>query len=60
MAPEFYDDLPYYNSWIKVLYDFIVTSEVTPFSRIKRPSKYSREFALSNNRNELLNSQKDN
>lgn len=48
MAPEFYDNLPYHTSWIKVLVDFIQMEDVGPFARIKRKSKYTREFALSN------------
>ena len=36
MAPEFFDDMPHYHSWVKVLYDFVVDPKLTPFSRIKR------------------------
>lgn len=53
MAPEFYDNLPCHNSWIKVLYDFITCSEMGPYSRIKRPTKFSREWALAANRQGL-------
>lgn len=36
MAAEFYDTIPHYHSWVKVLWDFIVDPKLTPFSRIKR------------------------
>ncbi|KAI4877083.1 hypothetical protein NFI96_023167 [Prochilodus magdalenae] len=39
MAPEFYDDLPCYTSWVKVLYDFIMDDELSPYSRVKRKLK---------------------
>lgn len=39
MAPEYYDHLPQYNSWIKVLYDFVMDDTVSPYSRVKRPVK---------------------
>lgn len=50
MAPEFYDNLPCHNSWIKVLYDFITCTEMGPYSRIKRPTKFSRKWALATHR----------
>lgn len=36
MAPDFYDHLPCYTSWCKVLWDFVMCPDITPFSRIKR------------------------
>lgn len=39
MAPEYYDHLPQYNSWIKVLYDFVMDDTVSPYSRVKRNAK---------------------
>lgn len=42
MAPEYYDELPSYVSWTKVLYDYITTPRITPFSRIKRAPKVKR------------------
>ena len=36
IAPEFYDDLPHYHSWSKVILDYIVDPEVGPFARMKR------------------------
>lgn len=50
IAPEFYDNLPCHNSWIKVLYDFITCVEMGPYSRVKRPTKFSRKWALAANR----------
>lgn len=39
MAPEYYDDLPQYTSWVKVLYSFIMDDTLSPYSRIKRKLK---------------------
>lgn len=39
MAPEYYDHLPQYNSWIKVLYDFVMDDTISPYSRMKRHLK---------------------
>jgi sphingolipid delta-4 desaturase len=37
IAAEYYDNLPHYNSWAKVLYDFVMDDTISPYSRIKRP-----------------------
>jgi len=37
MAPEFYDDLAVCDSWIGVIWDYIVRDEIGPFNRVKRP-----------------------
>ena len=39
MAPEFYDHLPCHNSWVKVLYDFVMDPDISPYARIKRNPK---------------------
>lgn len=39
MAPEYYDTLPSYTSWTKVMWDYIMTPNVTPFSRVVRKNK---------------------
>ncbi|XP_034376756.1 sphingolipid delta(4)-desaturase DES1 [Arvicanthis niloticus] len=39
IASEYYDNLPNYNSWIKVLYDFVMDDTISPYSRMKRPPK---------------------
>lgn len=39
IAAEYYDDLPQYASWVKVLYDFIMDDTLSPYSRIKRKLK---------------------
>nr|QPF20891.1 sphingolipid delta(4)-desaturase DES1-like [Cherax quadricarinatus] len=36
LAPEFYDDLPQHQSWVKVIYDFITDPAIGPYARIKR------------------------
>jgi hypothetical protein len=50
MAPEFYDNLPNHTSWVKVLVDFITFPDMGPSSRIKRKSKFNKEFALLNDK----------
>nr|QBO56260.1 fatty acid desaturase 4-2-2 [Brachionus plicatilis] len=59
MAPEFYDNLPCHHSWIKVLYDFITCSEMGPYARVKRQTKYSREWAQASDRQSMIESKKD-
>ncbi|XP_001367896.1 sphingolipid delta(4)-desaturase DES1 [Monodelphis domestica] len=39
IAAEYYDTLPHYNSWIKVLYDFVMDDTISPYSRVKRHLK---------------------
>ena len=36
IAPEFYEDLPQHNSWVRVLYDFVMDPEIGPYARVKR------------------------
>eukprot|EP01135_Chromosphaera_perkinsii_P000604 Nk52_evm7s136 gene=Nk52_evmTU7s136 len=42
IAPEYYENLPSYDSWTKVLYDFITKDEITCFSRVKRSRRKNR------------------
>ncbi|CAD7674698.1 unnamed protein product [Nyctereutes procyonoides] len=39
IAAEYYDNLPHYNSWIRVLYDFVTDDTISPYSRVKRHQK---------------------
>jgi sphingolipid delta-4 desaturase len=48
IAPEFYDNLPCHNSWIKVLYDFVMCPEMGPYARVHRDYKYTSEYAILN------------
>jgi len=43
IAPEFYDDIPHYHSWSKVIYDYIVDTKINPFSRTKRVTLMEEE-----------------
>jgi sphingolipid delta-4 desaturase len=43
IAPEYYENLPHHNSWVKVLYDFITDPAIGPYARVKRRSKVSKE-----------------
>lgn len=38
MVPEYYDDLPSYTSWSKVIWDYIMDPTVGPYSRVMRKS----------------------
>lgn len=40
IAPEYYDNLPCYTSYIKVLYNFLTDNNIGTFSRIKRHRKH--------------------
>ncbi|CAF0754570.1 unnamed protein product [Adineta ricciae] len=42
IAPEYYDNLPCYTSWTKVLYDFVMNDNVGPWARVTRPTKVGR------------------
>lgn len=44
IAPEYYTNLPAYNSWAKVIYDYIVDPTVGPFSRVMRKSNRGKSF----------------
>jgi len=43
IAPEYYDSLPSYNSWTKVIYDYITDPSVGPFSRVLRKERTHRK-----------------
>jgi sphingolipid delta-4 desaturase len=36
IAPEFYDNLPSYNSWVYVLYKYVTDPAIGPFNRVRR------------------------
>ena len=43
IAPEYYDTLPHYHSWTKVLIDFLLDEKLSPFSRVKRATMLDSE-----------------
>lgn len=45
MCPEFYDNLPYHTSWVKVIYKYITDPMIGPYSRIKRNNLDDEEKA---------------
>jgi len=49
IAREYYDTLPSYASWTKVLYDFVMNDKVGPWARIVRSTKLGRESVASQN-----------
>lgn len=42
IAPEYYD-MPHYNSWMMVLWNYITNPEIGPWSRIVRENKRKSE-----------------
>jgi len=36
LAPEFYEDLPYYDSWTKVLVGFVIGENINCYCRVQR------------------------
>jgi sphingolipid delta-4 desaturase len=38
MAPEYYDDLPYYTSYVALMWRFITDPSISLYSRVKRPT----------------------
>ena len=36
LAPEFYDNLAVCDSWIGVIWDYILRDEIGPYNRVKR------------------------
>ena len=44
IAPEFYDTIPHYHSWIKVIWDYIMDELISPFSRVKRVTLSKKEI----------------
>jgi len=43
IAPEYYNDLPSYNSWTKVIWEYITDPEVGPYSRVVRKDRSQRK-----------------
>ena len=36
IAPEYYENLPYHTSWVKVIWDFITDPSLGPYARVRR------------------------
>ena len=36
LAPEFYDNLAVCDSWIGVIWDYILRDDIGPYNRVKR------------------------
>ncbi|CAF0945653.1 unnamed protein product [Rotaria sordida] len=53
IAPEYYDNLPCYTSWTKVLYDFVMNDNVGPWARVVRSTKSGRDGVVSQQEYEL-------
>lgn len=44
-TPEFYEDLPVHHSWIKVIWRYITSPILSPFSRVRRHTMADDEVA---------------
>jgi sphingolipid delta-4 desaturase len=42
IATEFYDPLPYYTSWVRVIWDFVFDDNVSLWCRVQRPDRAYR------------------
>mmetsp|Transcript_8581 Transcript_8581/g.12634 ORF Transcript_8581/g.12634 Transcript_8581/m.12634 type:complete len:320 (-) Transcript_8581:103-1062(-) len=54
MAPEFYDNIPHYHSWAKVIYDYIMDDKISPYSRVKRVTLENEEIETIRSRGGLV------
>ena len=44
VASEYYDTMPHYHSWVKVIWDYIMDDDISPYSRIKRVTMEKTEI----------------
>jgi sphingolipid delta-4 desaturase len=44
VASEYYDTMPHYHSWVKVIWDYIMDDDISPYSRIKRVTMEKSEI----------------
>ena len=44
IAPEFYDNIPHYHSWTKVIVDYVWDDKLGPFARTKRVTLTNQEI----------------
>ena len=44
VASEYYDTMPHYHSWVKVIWDYIMDGDISPYSRIKRVTMEKSEI----------------
>jgi len=44
VANEYYDEMPHYHSWVKVIWDYIVDDNISPYSRVKRVTMENKEI----------------
>jgi len=54
LAPDFYDDIPHYHSWIKVIYDYIMDVKISPYSRTRRVTLSNEEIEKLRSRGGLV------
>jgi len=54
-APEYYNNLPYHTSWVKVLYDYVTDPSIGPYARMKRKEYVFRKSSEKNRSTEKTN-----
>lgn len=54
-APEYYNNLPYHTSWVKVLFDYVTDPSIGPFARMKR-----KEYLYQKNVEKNVHSKQEN
>lgn len=47
MVPEYYDSLPSHDSWVKVIYDFIMDPAIGPYARMIREKNLGSTTSFS-------------
>ena len=52
-APEFYNPLKSYNSWTKLVLEFIFSPKLSSYSRIVRPDKHPKKINLNTTSEEV-------
>ena len=55
IAPEYYDNLPQYSSWCRVIYNFITDPTIGPFSRVRRRIQDEYNEKKQNGENMTMN-----
>jgi len=54
VANEYYDEMPHYHSWVKVIYDYIMDDNICPYSRVKRVTMKNAEIEAMRARGGLV------
>ena len=44
IAPEYYDSIPHYRSWAKVIFDYIMDDRISPYSRLNHVTLENKDI----------------